>query len=99
MNKKIFLPHINYTVTVKEFKKLEGFVPTKAYTEYIDSRNCILHLPKNIQGSMLCHEIVHVLQFICKARNMEFTLESEHMGYISQYLFMCVTGGRWDNRK
>lgn len=91
---KIYLPHIHYTISVRDIKKakMDGFVG-KAMTEKIDKNNCILWLPYPIKASgTVFHEIVHVLQFICESRHIDFVLEQEHLGYIAQYISNRLLG-------
>jgi hypothetical protein len=40
--------------------------------------------------------LIHVLQFICVDRNMDFTVETEHMGYLMHYLMGQVLGFEYD---
>ena len=40
----------------------------------------------------VAHELIHVLQFICADRNMDFVREQEHMAYIMHYLMGKVYG-------
>lgn len=95
---KIYLPHINYTVTVKQLKNPpEELLHCQAYAESIDKNNCIVYLDlkKKINAGDLAHELVHVLQFICLNRNINFTLEQEHMAYIMHYLMGKILGYTW----
>ena len=90
---KIYLPHIHYTVHVKPFKKRVG-VPEIAldYTERHDNNSCTVFLGKRNMPGDIAHELVHVLQFICIARNMDFCTETEHMGYIMHFLMGKIMG-------
>jgi hypothetical protein len=90
---------LNYTVHVKPLKESKHlrFRP-QAQTESIDKHNCYIYLQPKASGSVITHEIVHALQFIARARGINFEDELEHFGYIAQYLFMKIVGGVWDNR-
>ena len=93
---KIYLPHIHYTVYVRTFKKAPDSVSSAlAYTENIDNNSCAIYLGKKCHVGDVAHELIHVLQFICLARNMDFRLEQEHMGYLMQYLMGRLLGTTW----
>jgi len=38
------------------------------------------------------HEVIHVIQNICIDRHINFTKETEHMGYLMQYILAKVIG-------
>lgn len=101
---KIYLPHINYTVYVKQinYKRLPDQIRhAKAFVKRDDMYGCTLYidLKKKTLPADLAHELVHVLQFICLDRNIDFPVEQEHMGYIMHYLMAEITGYSWDNKK
>lgn len=93
---KIYLPHLNYTIFVKPFKKAPDVMPNAlTYCERINNKSCNIYVSKkNIPGD-LAHELVHVLQFICIDRNIDFTSETEHMGYLMHYLMGQIMGYEW----
>lgn len=95
--KKIYLPHIHYTVHVKQFQPHKDLENALAYVQNNGPNNCTLFidLKQKIVPADLAHELVHVLQFICLARNINFTLEQEHMGYIMHYLMGRIMGDTW----
>ena len=66
-----------------------------AYVENIDNNSCAIFLGKKDSSGDIAHELVHVLQFICLARNIDFRLEKEHMGYIMHYLMGRILGNEW----
>jgi len=96
---KIQIPHINYTVTIKDINKTNKInifknKPT-GLAEQVDKNNAIIYLPKKISHyhhGIVGHEIIHVLQFIAEDRNMNFILEQEHFAYIFMYLFGEICG-------
>jgi hypothetical protein len=93
----INLPHIAYTVFVRRFKRAPRRLPSAlAYVEYRDENSCALYLPDGSTAGDIAHEIVHVLQKICLARNMTFTLEQEHMAYLMHYMMGRITGHSYD---
>ena len=52
-----------------------------------------INLPlKEKDSGSLIHEIVHVLQYICEARHIDFISEMEHTAYIAHYIFNKATG-------
>lgn len=94
---KIYLPHIHYTVFVRRFKKAPQETRSAlAYVKYIDDNSCAIYLGKENLAGDIAHELVHVLQYICLARNINFNLEMEHMGYIMHYLMGRILGYKWN---
>lgn len=94
----IYLPHIHYTVRVRQIRRRpEGLANALAYVLHDNPNQCTLYLDrkKRIIPGDLAHELVHVLQFICLDRNISFTQEQEHMGYIMHYLMGRVLGHTW----
>lgn len=97
---KIYLPHINYTVTIKDIdksSKITKLFKNKPFgmAEQVDMNNAILYLPKKIhtyQHTTVGHEIIHVLQYIAEDRNMNFLLEHEHFAYLFSYIFNKILG-------
>lgn len=100
---KIQIPHINYTVTIKDIAKKDTSnifknKPT-GIAEQVDKNNAIIYLPKEIkhyQHGIVGHEIIHILQFIAEDRNMNFVLEQEHFAYLFMYIFGKVLGYEYD---
>lgn len=96
----IELPHINYTVRIRAYgRPPRAFEGVEAWVERTSKWACTVHLKKDALASTVAHELVHVLQFICLDRHMDFILEQEHMAYIMQYLMMTIGGGRWERPK
>ena len=93
---KIYLAHINYTVKVKRYRKVPDGSPNAiAYVERIDKNTSVIHIPNKFGAGDLSHELIHVLQNICQDRDMEFTREVEHMGYLMHYLMSKIRGYTW----
>lgn len=92
---KIKLPHIGYTVFVRPFKENKKVNNGLAYVERTSAHSSTLFTPKCRNGD-LAHELIHVLQNICIDRNIDFTTETEHMGYLMHYLFAKATGTDYD---
>lgn len=92
---KIYLPHINYTVHTRVFKYHARVPNARAYVKRTDKNSCIIYLPKRTSSSDLAHELIHVLQYICTDRDMDFVQEQEHMGYIMHYLMGRIRGYEW----
>ena len=96
-NTTINLTHLAYKVFVRRFRRSPAETPNAlAYVEYIDDNSCALYLPEKSMPGDIAHELVHVLQKICLARNMQFTLEQEHMAYLMHYMMGRITGYRYD---
>lgn len=90
---KIYIPHIHYTVFVKEAKTPpEEISNAKAWVISEDRNSCTLYIEKKPNPCQLAHELVHVLQRICLNRNITFTLEQEHMGYLMDFLMGKILG-------
>lgn len=92
---KCYLPHIHYTVNIKQFKKAPDSIENAlAYVERDDSNSCTVYIDKTkkLMPGDIAHELIHVLQFICLDRNMNFTLEEEHCAYIMHYLMGKIFG-------
>lgn len=95
--KKIYIPHLNYTVRVHTFKFPPPEIPNAlAYVQEKDSNSCDLYVSSHKENAGdLAHELVHVLQFICIQRNIDFARETEHMGYLMHWLMGEVLGYEW----
>lgn len=93
---KIYIPHLNYTIIVKEPKNPpEELYNPKAWVKSESSKSCTLFVNKKPNPADLAHEVVHVLQFICLHRNIDFKTEQEHMGYLMHYIMGKVLGYEW----
>ncbi len=101
MKKDIYLPHIHYTVKIREFKSPPKEISNaQAYTEHDKNGQCTVYLPKGKQeAGDVAHELIHILQFMCLDRNMRFELEQEHMGYMMHYLMGCVFNSRFETTR
>lgn len=97
MKKDIYLPHLNYTIKVRPMKSPPEEMPTAlAYVKTEDNNTCTMYLGEKSTTGDLLHEIIHVLQKICLARNIDFGLEQEHTAYIGHYLAGEILGYKWD---
>jgi hypothetical protein len=88
---KIYLPHIHYTVYLKdEFHKEMGNHPS---CQRVNLESCILWIPKKHRKPMtVAHEAMHACQFIAEARSIDMIQEQEHMAYIIGYIVSKVMG-------
>ena len=92
--KNITLNHIGYTVLLKNINKapkelLDQIVGCVSCVEEIDKHSSAIwiNLPiRKIDIPVLGHEIVHVLQNIAMQKNIDFKTETEHFGYMYQYI-------------
>lgn len=95
MARTIQIPHLNYTVKVRPMKPHPDSGTAVAWTHHVDRHNSVLYLPKHPSPGLVAHEITHVLQHICSVRHIEFVRETEHMGYLVQYLVGRILGYEW----
>ena len=94
---KIYIPHLNYTVYVKTFVTPPPQIANaQAWVKRNDMHSCTFFKKKG-KGipADIAHELVHVLQFICIDRNIDFCTETEHMGYLMKYIMGKITGYSW----
>lgn len=90
---KIPIPHLGYTVIHKPFTSAPKSIPNaRAYVVHNNSNSCTIYSDKKATAPDLAHELVHVLQFICLDRNIDFRIEQEHMAYIMGYVMGKITG-------
>lgn len=98
---KIYLPHLHYTIHVKQIPKRPLIENAKAYVQSHGKLACTIFLDrkaKRMDPADLAHELIHVLQFICLERNIDFTLEQEHMGYIMHFLMGKIMGREYSDK-
>ena len=103
-HKKIILNHIGYTVMLKDINKapkelLEQVVGCVSCVEEIDKHSSVIwiKLPiRKIDIPVLGHEIVHVLQNIAIQKNIDFKQETEHFGYMYQYIISSFLDMKYD---
>ena len=93
------IPHLAYTVKIiinpKEFYGKHA--SSLMMAENTDRSTATIFLrcpiPKNRQViPTLAHEVMHVLQYICQNRAIKMEEESEHMGYLMQYILANILG-------
>lgn len=94
--KKIYIPHLFYTVYICDKSKATGRVKKYLKDENMNacreisgshaSRIWIKMPIKPVEVPTLAHEIVHVLQHIAKERDIDFKDEEEHFAYLMQYI-------------
>ena len=92
LSNKIYIQHLAYTVLIKEPNKDSKFV---AYVHKDNKNQCTLFIKRpvnRIEAPTLAHEIVHILQYICEARNIDMIFEQEHMGYLMNFIMNEVMG-------
>lgn len=100
---KIYIPHIHYTLKVKDVSKAKSYVKELLKTKVAcfhkeDNFNgCIyIKLPiKNFEVPLLAHEVIHCLQHICETRNIDFVDEKEHMAYLMSWILNEILGYRY----
>lgn len=102
--KEVFLPHIAYTVRFKDLSYLQGVdkrggaytLATDDHTTYVFIENIKETVKNEHNFPMIAHEIIHVLQNICKSRLMDFTREEEHIAYIMAHLLNELLGFKFN---
>ena len=52
--------------------------------------------PTDLESGTVAHEVMHVLQFMCRRRNICMEDETEHMGYLMQYIFNEIYNRRYE---
>ncbi len=92
--KSLTIPHLNFTIKYGVNKKevSKGAVMT---TEDIDNHTVAIYFqekPKLDQMPTVAHEVMHVLQFVCRHRKIMMENELEHMGYLMQYILASIYG-------
>lgn len=93
--KKVYLPHIRYTVIFADMKYLVNEeIKGSGFTTKTGEYECMVFLEdieKTVKDISLmpyiAHELTHVIQFICIDMNMQIQEEQEHTAYIMHYLF------------
>lgn len=96
--KDIRIEHLAYTVKVRDIKKEENLNKWVMFVRKINNYECILYIPKELSIEdmpTLAHEIVHCLQYIAEARNIDMIQEQEHIGYLMCYIMNNVLGFRY----
>ena len=96
---EIEIPHLAYKVKVV-------LDPKEFYGEYHNSLMlaedtgrslATIYLRKPIPKTRkiiptVAHEVMHVIQYICRNRTIKMEKESEHMGYLMQYILANILG-------
>jgi hypothetical protein len=85
----IKIPHLNYRVVVEE-KRKDDHPECYAYTEHVvegETRLCIPFPIGKKRTAHLVHELIHVLQWIARDRELRFLFEEEHLAYLADWLF------------
>jgi hypothetical protein len=93
VRKDIRIPHIGFFVLLRP--KPKGWDAYASTLYAIDAQNSKrnyvkLILPDNCTASALAHELTHVLGAIERYTGAEFGSESEHYGFMMQYLMEQV---------
>ena len=94
--KTVYLPHINYTVKFRLFKKPPETISNAiVWIKRDDANSCTIFSPAKTLPSSLAHEIMHAIQYICIDRHMRIENEIEHTAYLMQYLLGQALGYEW----
>ena len=99
--KKIFIPHLKYTVYVKDLSELKGVeIKGSGYTcVFEDFSACIfLEDVKNVCWKenipIIAHEAMHVIQIICEKFGMKVENEQEHTAFLLMFLIEEIIKGK-----
>lgn len=102
--KGIYIPHLAYWVKVMDIHKAEGdienYISSRgrapaacAHRVCNSSAEIYLTFPLKVNYySTIGHEVVHILQYIAEARDMQFRDEEEHFAYLFQFIFNEIIG-------
>ncbi len=95
---KIYIPHLNYTLTVAPFHRAPPSIPRAlAYVERTSGNTATMYVPLDGTPSAVAHEVIHVLAYICDHYGMVFEREFEHMAYLMQYMLGKILGYEWSD--
>ena len=100
----INISHLGYKIYVRNIKTPPAEIPHAiAYVENIDNHSSAIYLDfKQLKRldyfPNIAHEVTHILQNICFSRDMEFTKETEHMGYLMSYILNEILGYKYDTK-
>lgn len=98
--KTVYLPHLNYTVRFRRFKKPPDCIDRAvAWIRRDNASGCTVYLPEIATPASVAHELIHALQYICEDRHMDFNREFEHMAYLMQYLMGNAYGYKWKKNR
>lgn len=97
----IVINHIGYTIKVFDIKDAQNDVlilfqsGVRAIAKDRDKMNGEIYLTfpiKSADYATIGHEIIHIMQYICRSRGIEFTEELEHIAYMWHYVFNEIRG-------
>lgn len=98
--KRIYIPHLNYVVYLKDIfsadpiarRSLNHYI---ALTEKTSYNSCTVYFRFPITDKdlpTLCHETLHVVQYISEDYGINFAKEKEHIAYLFQYILNGFLG-------
>ena len=94
----IDVPHLGYTVRVKRLRRgVDGADPGWiAYAKDVGGGVAELYFNEWCSPPTVAHEVVHVVQYICRRKSIAMVKEMEHVAYLTDYLTAKVLGYRPD---
>lgn len=97
---EIPIPHLGfkviYAINPKEFTgSQEELIMFCENTSKNSAAIIFRKEPTTLQSSIVAHEIMHALQFMCQRRGIVMEKEIEHMGYLMQYIFNEIYGRQY----
>lgn len=97
----VLIPHLNfkvvYGVNPKEFTgRQEGSLMFVENTNKNQATILFRKTPTDLESGTVAHEVMHALQFMCRRRNICMEDETEHMGYLMQYIFNEIYNRKYE---
>lgn len=96
--KTIEIPHLGFTVYVKDLSELEGVEKKgSGFTAQFGEDNAVIFLEdvkKNVKNiayfPTIAHEVMHVIQMLCEKYQMKAENEMEHLAYLMHYILRKI---------
>lgn len=100
---KYQLPHLAFTLIVKTQSDKKPLLMNKsqvrAYVSFDNSHQATIHCHRSVSVFTMAHELMHVIQHICRTYFIDWENETEHTAYIMQYFLGLIFGYVYDTRK
>lgn len=81
----VYIPHLGYTVYLRSAEPEEY----EALTQKVNEHESVIYIRLPLYDEdipYLCHEIMHVIQYICQDYGINLKKEQEHIAYLFQYI-------------
>ena len=94
---KIKIEHLGYVIHFKKEKPPKEGLKACVIQEDANSSTIYFPLKLNlINSSILAHEVLHAIQFMCESRLIDMIKEREHVGYLMSYIMNKILGYEYD---